>query len=172
MEPGPPSQRKRINYSRKTIIRVFIRNLWNKWVNMLCCMNNGAPLALSAFLLTPLLRCLLLLLSLHSITFSLPMHSGMNASAANFHQTCEMSAKNKDCSCVFNQGKPFVLGTTCGAVASPTLSSFAHLLPLRCLIRVSSPAPFSLKDSSPRETCSLNVPFRRLHFHQGLLCRR
>lgn len=75
----------------------------------------------------------------HSITFSPPVHSGMNASAANFHQTCEMSAKNKDCSCVFNQGKPFVLGTTCGAVASPPSPP---LLPLRCLNRVSSRAPF------------------------------
>lgn len=101
----------------------------------------------------------------HSITFSPPMHLGMNASAANFHQTCEMSAKNKDCSCVFNEGKPFVLGTTCGAVA------FAPRPFSRYVVSSELAAGLLLlEDSSPRETRSLNVPFCRLHFHQGLLC--
>lgn len=76
----------------------------------------------------------------HLITCSPLMHSGMNASAANLHQTCEMTARNKDCSCVFNQGKPFVLGTTCDAVASPLSPP---RLPLCCLIRVSSRSPFA-----------------------------
>lgn len=91
------------------------------------------------------------------------MHRGMNASAADFHQTCEMSAKNKDCSCVFNQGKPFVFRTTCGAVASLAPP------PPSVVSSEEQPSSFSLKDSSPRETWRLNVPSWRLDFSPRLI---
>lgn len=106
---------------------------------------------------------------LHLITYS-PSHALWNEClSCKFPSDLLNDCQKQRLQLCFNQGKLFVLGTTCVAVALPPFH------PLACPSVVSSELAAGLlllRDLSPCETWSLNVPFHRLHFHPGLLCLR